>query len=84
MELYLSIALGIVLGELGKELLYRIQNLWWSLKNRNKLKPVLYKWDTEELLEKQKKTPARQVNVPERGLLVSTGLLSPLNRVLSL
>jgi hypothetical protein len=52
MELYLSIAVGIVLGELGKELLYRIQNLWWSLKNRNKLKPVLYKWDTEELLEK--------------------------------
>ena len=60
MELYLSIALGIVLGELGKELLYRIQNLWWSLKNRNKIKPVLYKWDdTDELLAKEKKTPAR-------------------------
>ena len=52
MELYLSIALGIILGELGKELLYRIQNLWWSFKNRNKLKTALYKWDTEELLDK--------------------------------
>jgi hypothetical protein len=53
MELYLSIALGIVLGELGKELLYRIQNLWWSFKNRNKIKPDFFKWDdTEELLNK--------------------------------
>ncbi len=53
MELYLSIAIGIVLGELGKELIYRIQNALWSLKNRNKLKPGLFKWDdTEELLEK--------------------------------
>jgi hypothetical protein len=53
MELYLSIALGIVLGELGKELLYRIQNLWWSFKNRNKIKPDFFKWDdTDELLAK--------------------------------
>ena len=52
MELYLSIALGIVLGELGKELIYRIQNLWWSFRNRNKLKPDFFNWDTEELLEK--------------------------------
>jgi hypothetical protein len=53
MELYISIAIGIVLGELGKELLYRIQNAWWSFKNRSKLKPNFYRWqDTEELLEK--------------------------------
>ena len=53
MELYLSIAVGIVLGELGKELLYRIQNLWWSFKNRNKIKPDFFKWDeTDELLTK--------------------------------
>lgn len=61
MELYISIALGIMLGELSKELIYRIQNLWWSFKNRNKLrsfknrnklKPDFFNWDTEELLEK--------------------------------
>jgi hypothetical protein len=53
MELYISIALGIMLGELGKELIYRIQNLWWSFRNRNKLKPDFFKWDdTEELLAK--------------------------------
>ncbi len=47
MELYVSIAIGIMLGELGKELLYRIQNALWSLKNRNKLKPNTFNWDTE-------------------------------------
>lgn len=53
MELYISIALGIMLGELGKELIYRIQNLWWSFRNRNKLKPDFFKWDdTDELLAK--------------------------------
>ena len=53
MELYVSIAIGIMLGELGKELLYRIQNLWWSFKNRNKIKPDFFKWDdTDELLAK--------------------------------
>jgi hypothetical protein len=52
MELYISIALGIMLGELGKELLYRIQNALWSLKNRNRLKAGTFNWDTEELLEK--------------------------------
>ena len=53
MELYISIALGIILGELGKELIYRIQNLWWSFRNRNKLKPDFFKWDdTDELLAK--------------------------------
>ena len=52
MELYISIAVGIMLGELGKELLYRIQNALWSLKNRNRLKAGTFNWDTEELLEK--------------------------------
>ena len=54
MELYLAIALGITLGELGKELIYRIQNGLWTLKNRNNPK---YQWlkdldNDEELLAK--------------------------------
>ena len=53
MELYVSIAIGIMLGELGKELIYRIQNALWSLKKHDKLKAGLYRWDdTDELLEK--------------------------------
>lgn len=79
MELYVSIAIGIMLGELGKELIYRIQNALWSLKKHDKLKAGLYKWDdTDELLEKQKKNPTPCVNTGEWGLLVSTGLLGPL------
>ena len=60
MGLYISIALGIVLGELGKELLYRIQNAWWSFRHRKDVKStstldrLLFgsKFEEEELLEK--------------------------------
>ena len=54
MELYVSIAIGIMLGELGKEIIYRIQNAWWTLKNRNKPKYQSLKDlnNDEELLAK--------------------------------
>ena len=57
MELYVSIAVGIMLGELGKEIIYRIQNAWWTFRHRKDPKHGLRKWledteDTEELLAK--------------------------------
>ena len=57
MELYVSIAVGIMLGELGKEIIYRIQNAWWTIRHRKDPKHWLRKWledteDTEELLAK--------------------------------
>ena len=57
MELYVSIAVGIMLGEVGKELIYRIQNAWWTFKHRKDPKYGFANWfkdteDTEELLEK--------------------------------
>lgn len=54
MELYIAIAIGIALGEIGKRLIWLGEELIWKFKNREKgkrfnLVPAL---DDEELLAK--------------------------------
>jgi len=43
MELYLSIALGIFIGEIGKKFLYHLEEWIWKFRHRNDL-PYLPKW----------------------------------------
>ena len=84
MELYLAIALGLTLGELGKKIIWTTEEQIWKLKHRNDKPSPFARWamsldDEEELLEKQKKNPTPCVKAGEWGLLVSMGLLCPLN-----
>ena len=56
MELYLSIALGITLGQLGKMLIDFIENKWWVYRHP-KHKSLLKLWQEDldsdgDLLEK--------------------------------
>lgn len=56
MELYLAIALGLTLGELGKKIIWAAEEQIWKFKNKDK-PSFLNAWlkdleDDEELLEK--------------------------------
>jgi len=58
MELWLSIAIGLTLGELGKNVIQMIENKWWLYRHRkdepSTLTKLLFgdKFEEEELLEK--------------------------------
>lgn len=57
MELYLAIALGLTLGELGKKIIWTTEEQIWKLKHRNDKPSPFARWamsldDEEELLEK--------------------------------
>ena len=57
MELYLAIALGVTLGEVGKRIIWAIEELMWKFKHRKHEPSFLSKWienaeDDEELLIK--------------------------------
>jgi len=44
MELYLSIALGIFIGEIGKKAIQQAEDWWWKFKHRNDPPSPLSKW----------------------------------------
>ena len=58
MELWLSIAIGLTLGELSKNTIQMIENKWWLYRHRKDKSSVLSKllfgdkFEEEELLEK--------------------------------
>lgn len=57
MELYLAIALGLTLGELGKKIIWATEEQIWKFRHRKDKPSFLDTWlkdleDDEELLEK--------------------------------
>jgi len=53
MELYISIALGIFLGEIGKRVIYQVEDWIWKFKRRNnpiRLQELLSNLDGKEVL----------------------------------